>query len=126
MKQYITEAQRLQKLAGITEARIVPQRMKRPLKGSISAEEWEAIGPEFTTDEWGGTIYATPQGFHFSMDPGTSKLSCELQRDDYDPGEFDDLVVDDVYELKKQLTVAGYDLEIIEYGNGDMMLYIPV
>jgi hypothetical protein len=123
MKQYITEAQRLQKLAGITEARIVPQRMKRPLKGSISAEEWEAIGPGFTTDEWGGTIYVTPQEFHFFTDPETSKLSCELLRDDFD---FVDNVVDNIKELKKQLNAAGYDLETVNLRDDDMMLYIPV
>ena len=135
MKQYITEAQRLQKLAGITEARVLPQRMgKRTLRGSISPEEWEAIGPGFRTEEWGNTFYITPQGFSFSMDPETAfstdpktaKLSCELQKDDYDPGGFQDWVVDEVFELKKLFTAAGYDLEIREYGDGDLMLYLPV
>ena len=127
MKQYITEAQRLQKLAGITEARVVPQRMgKRTLKGSISPEEWEAIGPGFSTEEWGGNVYFTVGGLSFSMDPNTARLSCELQKDDYDPGEFEDWVVDEVFELKKLFTAAGYDLEIKEYGDGDLMLHLPV
>ena len=128
MKQYITEAQRLQKLAGITEARVIPQRMgKRPLKGSISPEEWERIGPEFYTEEWNDTtVYGTPQGFHFFMNPEAAKLSCELQKNDYDPGEFEDWVIDEVFELKKLFTAAGYDLEIREYNDGDLMLYLPV
>ncbi len=128
MKQYIIEAQRLQKLAGITEARVLPQRMgKRTLRGSISPEEWESIGPEFFTEEWNDTtVYGTPQGFHFFMNPKEARLACELQRDDYDPGEFEDWVIDDVFELKKLFTAAGYDLEIREYGDGNLMLYLPV
>ena len=137
MKQFIKEVQRLQKLAGITEARVVPQRMPRRLKGQISSEEWKAIGSGFNTDEYGGgTMYLTPQGFYFDLETPTNteprmiggdnqlpKLSAEIQLGDYD---FNTELVDGMIdELKQQLNNARYDLEVIPVGR-DIMLYIPV
>lgn len=130
MKSFITEVQRLQKLAGITEAKVVPQRFPRPLKGQISAEEWEAIGPDFTTDELNppdDIIFETPQGFHFSFNtPKSTKLSYEIRFSDYDPDQnVEEWIYDDIDELKRQLNNAGYELEI-KQGSDDIMLYIPV
>ena len=129
MKQFITEAQRLQKLAGINEVKIIPQKAPRPLKGSISPEEWKAIGNGFTTDILNppdDIIFETPQGFHFTMDTKTPRLSAEIRYNDYDPGLYiEEWMYDQVNELEQQLNAAGYELEIQETSR-DMMLYIPV
>lgn len=129
MKQFITEAQRLQKLAGITEAKVVPQRMSRRLKGQISSEEWKAIGNGFTThilNPPDDIIFETPQGFNFSFNPKSTKLSYEIRFNDYDPDQnVEEWIYDDIDELRRQLKSAGYELEIMQ-GGDDIMLYIPV
>jgi hypothetical protein len=123
------------------EAKVVPQRMPRRLKGQISAEEWQSIGPNFTTDELiinydtdeSQTIFETPQGFRFDKTPYPIRngevLVYELQYNDYDPDPDYELIEewadDQVNELKQQLKNAGYNLEVAPF-NGGMMLYIPV
>ena len=125
-------------LLNTNEAKVVPQRMPRRLKGQISEEEWKAIGPNFTTDEIvinydtdaSDTIFETPQGFRFNMAPYPIRngevLVYELQYNDYDPDPgIEEWVDDQVNELKQQLKNAGYNLEVAPF-NGGMMLYIPV
>ena len=54
MKQFITEAQRLQKLAGISEIKIIPL-VQRPMMGYIfdNSEEWNDKNVVFTIKDMG-------------------------------------------------------------------------
>ena len=133
MKQFITEAQRLQKLAGITEAKVVPQVIPRRLKGQMPEKEWKSIGSGFDIDTIESnydtddpyTIFETPQSFRFSFDtPKSTKLSYNIRFDDYDQ-DVEEWIYDDIDELKRQLSNAGYKLEV-ERSDEDIMLYIPV
>lgn len=129
MKQFITEAQRLQKLAGISELKIKPKGFERPLKGSITPEEWKGIGEGFDIDEYSGEVYfMSPQSFNFSLDPKSKKLEYELffeDFDDEDPDNAEEIADQNVEDLRKELEAAGYNLEITNFSNG-YMLYIPV
>ena len=120
----------LKKTTNTNEAKVVPQRIPRRLKGQI--------GPNFTTDELitnydtdeSQTIFETPQGFRFNMAPYPIRngevLIYELQYNDYDPDPgIEEWIDDQVNELKQQLSNAGYKLEVAPF-NGGMMLYIPV
>jgi hypothetical protein len=129
MKQFITEAQRLQKLAGISELKIKPKGFKRPLKGSITPEEWKRIGEGFDIDEYyGDTYFISPQSFYFSLDPKSKKLEYEIlieDFDDEDPDNAEEIADQNVEDLKEELEAAGYNLEITNFFNR-YMLYIPV
>lgn len=129
MKSFITEAQRLQKLAGISELKIKPKGFERPLKGSITPEEWKSIGEEFTIEKYSGdTYFMSPQGFNFDLNPKTKKLEYELffeDFDDEDPDNAESIADQNVEDLEEELKAAGYNLEILSIHDG-YMLYIPV
>jgi hypothetical protein len=128
MKQFITESQRLQKLAGINEIKIIPSIINSGGSPIPTPQEWESLGREFEVEEQedGDLWFRTPYGIAFATEPNEpNKLSAEVQYWDYEMNEEEgsEMVEGLIDELKTILQPKGYKVEGV-FSNSDCIIYI--
>jgi hypothetical protein len=95
--------------------------------GTITPQEWEALGVGYGIDEYyGDTYFETPYGFYFSVDEkDPKKLSTEIQFDDYDAdaGDVESSVESDIQDLTDDLKKRNINIKVIPFSKG-LVVYV--